>query len=193
MIGKAASLAACLLLTSCANNQPPATPPNVPGERQNAATKPQEDKTVAFQKKAIPIVKDAIHRHFPVYADYAKQADLYYDNDAAQGERIVVHATDLEEPAIVAFRQELGAKLGDAVVFKQAKYSPQWLRDKADEIAEDIGKMTAKSYSVGYEVQHEAVHIMAELTEAQVSELTAKYGADILKITNEDPKITTTD
>lgn len=116
---------------------------------------------------------------------------MYFDGDSAQSERVVVLATDLEEPAIVAFRQELETKLGDAVVFKQAKYSPQWLRDKAGEVAEDVGKMTAKSYSVGYQAQHQAVHIMAELTDAQVAELTAKFGADILKITNEDPKNST--
>lgn len=136
---------------------------------------------------------DALNKQFPHDTNgdaYFAQATSYFDNDDVNNLKVVFLVYQENTKEMKALRKELEEKLGDKVVFKKAKYSPKVLSDMVKDVTDYVDTLTAegKASSVGYNSVEEAIEIEAVLTDEQIYDLNNKFGAHILKITNEEPQ-----
>lgn len=157
--------------------------------------KAEWDKIVDFQREVIPVLEDAINKQF-LKNDldaFLDQADYYFDNDDVNNLKVVFHVDKEDTKEMKALRKELEEKLGEKVIFKKAKHNPKVLHDLTKVIADYVVTINEKgeSSSVGYNSKEEVINIEAKLTDEQIDDLKQKFGADILRITNKDPKIIT--
>ncbi|WP_025676903.1 hypothetical protein [Paenibacillus massiliensis] len=143
-----------------------------------------------FQREVIPVIEEVMKTHFPNDPNgdvFFEQATSYFDNDNFKVV-FLVYQEDTKE--MIAFRKELEEKLGDKVLFKKARYSPKLLRDKAKEVTEYIESVVEKgrASTVSYDPVDEVIEIEALLTAEQIADLNKKFGAEILRITNQEPE-----
>lgn len=141
----------------------------------------------------IPVLEDALNKQFPKNDPNAffDQADYYFENDDVNNLKVVFHVDKEDTEEMKALRKELEEKLGEKVIFKKATHNPKMLHDMSEDIAEYVDTMVeeGKSYSVGYNTKYEAIEIVAKLTDEQIANLEHEFGANILKITNEELNI----
>ncbi|NIK72102.1 MULTISPECIES: hypothetical protein [unclassified Paenibacillus] len=150
----------------------------------------KDDPVLAFQKEVIPVQEEIYHRYFPDAAAeerFFSQAVSYFDNDNL---KLVYMVYQLDSAEIKDYFKELKVKLGDKVAIKQARYSPKYLQDTANEVAEFVHLICEKghSFTVSYNPIDEVIDIEMLLTLQQIADLYKKFDADILRITNKEPE-----
>lgn len=172
-------LFAMLMVTACSN---------VMAESSKKAAY-KDDSVLAFQKEVIPVQEEIYHRYFPdasAEERFFSQAVSYFDNDNL---KLVYMVYAMDTAEINDYFKDLKMKLGDKVVTKQAKYSPKYLQDTANEVAEYVHLICEKGhfFMVSYNPIDEVIDIEMLLTNQQIADLNSKFGADILRITNKEP------
>lgn len=152
--------------------------------------KAEWDKIVDFQREVIPVLEDAINKQFPKNDPdaFLDQADYYFENDDVNNLKVIFHVDKEDTEEMKALRKELEEKLGEKVIFKKATHNPKILHDMLEEVTEYVATIVeeGKSYSVGYNSKYEAIEIVAKLTDEEIANLNNKFGADKLKIRNEE-------
>jgi hypothetical protein len=177
-----------LMLTACGDRPEQAANSTAPKIQAK-----QADPIVDFQREVIPVLEDALNKQFPKNDPDAffDQADYYFENEDVNNLKVIFLVDKEDTKEMKALRKDLEEKLGDKVVFKKAKHNPKVLRDMTKEVADYVATFDhqGRSYGVGWDSKEEVIHIEAKLSDEQITELQHKFGADLLKITNEDPHI----